>query len=163
MNCRNISEPIANKILYPIEHDEALTIVRASLFFHIRFLNLNRIVYFLITCAIVLPISAGLCNHVNTTFFHDLHFSSSRIFCTANNSTGMTHAAAGRRCLAGNKTNNRFFIAAVLNLTGSFGFHAATNFTNHYNGIGFGIVHKQFHRFFSSCANNRVATNTYSG
>src|SRR5690606_24915363 len=43
--------------------------------------------------------------YVKATLAHDLHFSSSCIISTTNNSSCVTHTATRRRCLAGNKAN----------------------------------------------------------
>ena len=68
----------------------------------------------LIISFIRLPISAGLCDYMNSAFGHDPHFSSSSIVSAANNSTCMSHTTTRRSSLPCDKANNRLLFPILL-------------------------------------------------
>ncbi|KAF5034668.1 hypothetical protein DSECCO2_593690 [anaerobic digester metagenome] len=45
----------------------------------------------------------------------------------------------------------------------SLSFHAAPNFTNHYNTFGLRVIHKKLNRIAGGSSDNRIATYTNGG
>ncbi|MCY1313492.1 hypothetical protein D9M70_640210 [compost metagenome] len=72
----------------------------------------------------------------------------------------MTHSPAFGCRLAGNKTYHRFLIATFFDVTGCFGFHAAADFPDHHDTLGFGVVHQHFHGLFGGGSDDRVSPDT---
>ena len=99
---------------------------------------------------------------MDATFTHNAHFGFCGVIGTADDRTGVAHAPAGRSRLAGDETYNRL-CAIGFDPVGCFGFHTTADLTDHYDALGFRIVHEQFNGFFGGGTDDGVTANTDGG
>ena len=81
---------------------------------------------------------------------------------SADDGAGVAHAAAGRRGLAGDETDHRFFYVGFNPLGGGF-FGVAANFADQDDGVRVGIVVEKAHRVEKRCADDGIAADADTG
>src|SRR5690348_3392096 len=85
-----------------------------------------------------------------------------RALSAADNRARMPHAAAWRRGLAGDETDDRFFHVRFDPLSGGF-FGIAADFADQDDSMCVGIIVKQFHHIKERCADDGVAADADAG
>lgn len=93
---------------------------------------------------------------------HSFHFFFRRAFAAGDDRAGMTHPASRRRGLAADESNDGLFDMG-LDVFGGFFFGAASDFTNHNNGVGIRVVVEQLDGVFLRRADNRIAADANAG
>src|SRR5208282_3744681 len=88
--------------------------------------------------------------------FHGGYFLFCRALAAGNDCAGVAHAASGRRCLSGDKSNDRLLHVRADELRCGL-FRVAANLPDHYDGFRLRIAIKQVEGIDKICADNRIA------
>src|SRR4051794_39796094 len=97
-------------------------------------------------------------HYTYSSFLERFHLFSSCSLTAGNNRSSVAHSSSGRRCLAGNKSNDGFGYVRFCKCS-SFFFSRSADLANHYDARCFVISLKQPECVHVSSTNYRVAAN----